>query len=338
MKLLSIVVPCYNSAAYMKKCINTLLVGGEEVEILIVDDGSTDDTARIADAFAQAHPRIVQVIHKPNGGHGDAVMTGLRNAVGYYFKVVDSDDWVDAQAYRLILDTLRGFVEAGEAVDLLVSNYVYDKVGIKRKRVVRYASALPQGKVFGWDDIDRMRKGQYILMHAIIYRTGLLHECELELPTHTFYVDNLYAYIPMRSVQYLYYLNADFYHYFIGREDQSVQEATMIRRIDQQLRVNRMMVEAFDLETVQNQKQRSYLFHYLEIITTVSSVLMLKAGKAEHLEKMHGLWGFIREYDIVLYNKLSSGILGRTIHLPGWIGRSICIMIYKLMQKLFCFN
>ena len=96
MKLLSIAVPCYNSEDYMRHCIETLLPGGEDVEIIIVDDGSTKDrTAEIADEYAAKYPGIVKAVHQENGGHGEAVNTGLRNATGLYFKVVDSDDWLD---------------------------------------------------------------------------------------------------------------------------------------------------------------------------------------------------------------------------------------------------
>ena len=99
MKLLSIAIPCYNSQDYMENCIESLLVGGEEVEILIVDDGSSDRTAEIADAYARKYPTIVKAIHQENGGHGEAVNAGIRNATGLYFKVVDSDDWVNKEAY-----------------------------------------------------------------------------------------------------------------------------------------------------------------------------------------------------------------------------------------------
>lgn len=98
MKLLSIAVPCYNSEDYMRHCIETLLPGGEDVEIIIVDDGSTKDrTAEIADEYAAKYPGIVKAVHQENGGHGEAVNTGLRNATGLYFKVVDSDDWLDTE-------------------------------------------------------------------------------------------------------------------------------------------------------------------------------------------------------------------------------------------------
>ncbi|MCR4887087.1 MAG: glycosyltransferase, partial [Clostridiales bacterium] len=124
MKLLSIAIPSYNSQDYMAHAVESLLPGGDEVEILIVDDGSRDDTACIADEYERRYPGIVRALHKENGGHGDAVMMGLRNAAGLYFKVVDSDDWADTEAYPQVLSTLRAFVD--EPLDMLISNYIYD--------------------------------------------------------------------------------------------------------------------------------------------------------------------------------------------------------------------
>ena len=118
MKILSIAIPCYNSEAYMEKCIESLLVGGEDVEILVVNDGSSDRTAEIADAYAEKYPTIVKVIHQENGGHGEAVNAGIRNATGLYFKVVDSDDWVNEEAYHQILKTLEELIRGPKTVDL----------------------------------------------------------------------------------------------------------------------------------------------------------------------------------------------------------------------------
>ena len=99
MKTITFAVPCYNSAAYMDHCVETLLACGEDIEILLVDDGSTkDDTAAICDRWQNEHPDIVRAIHQPNKGHGGAVNTGLAHATGFYFKVVDSDDWLDPAA------------------------------------------------------------------------------------------------------------------------------------------------------------------------------------------------------------------------------------------------
>ena len=186
MKLLSIAIPCYNSQDYMAHCIESLLPGGEDVEILIVNDGSKDDTAKIADEYAAKYPTIVKAIHKENGGHGSAVNTGIENATGIYFKVVDSDDWVKEDAYLAILEKLRELTGGVDTLDLLISNFVYEKEGERRKKVMRYKHVLPEYRMFGWEDVGHFRVGQYILMHSVIYRTKLLRECGLKLPEHTF--------------------------------------------------------------------------------------------------------------------------------------------------------
>ncbi len=338
MKLLSIAVPCYNSQDYMNHCIDTLLTGGDDVEILIVDDGSKDDTAKIADEYEKKYPGIVRAIHQENGGHGAAVMTGVHNAQGVYFKVVDSDDWVDTDAFAQILATLRELVETDRAVDLFVSNYIYDKVGAKHKRVMRYANAIPEKKVITWDDVGVFHKGQYILMHSVIYRTQVLRDCGLDLPRHTFYVDNLFVYVPLPYVKTLYYLDVVFYHYFIGRGDQSVQEDVMIRRIDQQIKVNKLMAQQVDLKKVENKRLRGYMFNYLEIITVISSILCLRSGIEENFRKKQELWEFLEQNDAQIYRKLRRGIMGRVMNLPGKLGRGIAVTAYKITQRTVGFN
>ena len=133
MKLLSVAIPSYNSEAYMRKCIDSLLAGGEDVEILIVNDGSTDRTGVIADEYAARYPSIVKAIHKENGGHGSAVNAGLAQATGLYFKVVDSDDWVKESAYFKILETLKDITTGDSSLDMLISNFVYEKEGEKKQ-------------------------------------------------------------------------------------------------------------------------------------------------------------------------------------------------------------
>ena len=119
MKLMTFTVPCYNSAGYMSKCIDSLLKGGDEVEILIIDDGSKDETGAIADRYEREHPGICKAIHQENGGHGEGINQGLRHATGKFFKVVDSDDWVDEKALKRVLSAVRG-MKAGEEADLIV--------------------------------------------------------------------------------------------------------------------------------------------------------------------------------------------------------------------------
>ena len=330
MKLLSIAIPSYNSQAYMRHAIETLLPGGDEVEILVVNDGSRDDTALIAAEYEAMYPGIVRAVNKENGGHGDAVMEGLKAATGLYFKVVDSDDWVDGDAYKKILDTLRAHSEEGNQVDMCISNYVYEKVGAKHKHVVRYVNALPQDKVFTWDEVGTFRTGQYMLMHSVIYRRQLLIDCRLSLPKHTFYVDNLYVYIPMQYVHKMIYLNVDFYRYFIGRDDQSVHEQVMIKRMDQQLRVNDLMFSSVDLSKVDHPRKRAYMRNYLEVITGVSTTLLSLSGTPEHLAQKKRLWKDAKEKYPANYALLRGRLFWLAAKVPGLPGRLLIKSAYKV--------
>ena len=134
MKYISFAIPCYNSQDYMAHAIESILPGGDEVEIIIVNDGSKDKTSQIAHEYMDKYPDIIKVIDKENGGHGDAVNAGLANASGKYFKVVDSDDWVDEEALHKILMLMRHLEEDNEQIDMLISNYVYEKVGVTHKK------------------------------------------------------------------------------------------------------------------------------------------------------------------------------------------------------------
>ncbi len=240
-----------------------------------------------------------------------------------------------------ILDTLKNLVRDGKTVDMFLSNFVYDKVGVKRKKVMRYTHILPVGEVFSWKDMGHFPVGKYILMHSVIYRTNLLKECGLRLPEHTFYVDNIFVFNPLPYVKSMYYLDVTFYKYYIGREDQSVNEEIMIKRIDQQIKVNKLMVDYFVSEKKKiysNGKARKYMANYLDIITTVSSILLIRSGTEENLEKKKELWNYIKTKDRALWGRLRFGFLGTVMNLPGRGGRKLSVDGYKLSQKIFHFN
>lgn len=338
MKLLSIGIPSYNSEGFMRKCIESLLPGGEEVEIIIVNDGSKDGTAAIADEYAAKYPTIVKAVHQENGGHGEAVNAGLRNATGLYYKVVDSDDWVNEEAYLKILNKLAELVKSGDMVDMLISNYVYEKEGRKRKKVMQYRTAFPTDTVFTWDDVKFLHVGQYILMHSVIYRTQMLKDCGLELPKHTFYVDNIYVYHPLPYVKKMYYMDVNFYRYYIGREGQSVQEEIMIGRIDQQIRVNKILIDDCDVWKLKNKKLRNYMLSYLEIMMTVSSILAIRSKTEENLAKKKELWQYLKAKDVRSYKKIRRSVMGNTMNLPGKGGRKISVAAYKIAQMIVGFN
>lgn len=185
-KVITFGIPCYNSEDYMDRCILSILEGShfaEDIHICIVDDGSTKDcTAQRADEWASRYPNIITAIHQPNGGHGMAVLTALNNAQGKYFKIIDSDDWVEASALQALLVQLRRFIDMDERVDLVITNYVFEHVVDGKQNRVDFKYALPRNRVIGWKNIGHFMMTQNLLMHSLCYRTDVLLEGGLPMP------------------------------------------------------------------------------------------------------------------------------------------------------------
>ncbi len=326
----------------MDKCIESIMAfedGRGDLEILIVDDGSTDDTPRKADEWHERYPDTIYVVHKENGGHGSAVNAGLEYARGRYFKVVDSDDWLDEQAMRPIMRYLVSQSELRDACDLIVANYVYEKVYENTRTVIDYKNVFPTDGEFTWDDIGRFRPSQYLLMHSVIYRTELLRDINLKLPEHCFYVDNIFVYVPLPAVYTIRYFDVDMYRYFIGREGQSVNEETMMRRIDQQLRITRVMIDSIDLEgDVVQKKLRRYMENYLSMMMCICSVFLRMINTPESEQKRRDIWNYLKTKRPEVYRRIRANVLNLGTNIPSEFGRRLGLGGYHLAQKIFKFN
>ncbi len=340
MKYITFTVPCYNSAAYMRRCLDSLLVYKEEVEIIIVDDGSTDATPDIADAYALQYPETVRVIHKENGGHGSGVNAGLAAAKGKYFKVVDSDDWLDARSLQKTLFRIMQWERNHEQADLIVCNYVYDHLYENRKKSMAYRNVFKEEQMLGWNDIGMFSPSQYLVMHALIFRTKILKKSGVTLPEHTFYVDNIFAYRPLPYVKNIYYIDTDLYHYFIGREDQSVNEEVLKKRIDQQIYVTKIVADCVDLEEVADQypKLAKYMMRNVSIMLAISSIHLLLINSEEAWKKRSELWNYIKRRHKSLYRKLRFTTLSGFTFLPGRTGRLLTVTGYRTARKIYQFN
>ena len=341
-KCLTVTVPCYNSESYLERCVESLLKERDGLEIILVDDGSTDRTGQLADQYARAYPDVVRVVHKKNGGHGSGVNAGLMLANGIYFKVVDSDDWLDEAAFHKLMSVLRFWCRTKEEKrpDLVVCNYVYDHLEEGKTKAVRYGNLFPEQKICRWDEIGCFSPEQYLVMHALIFRTGVLYDCGLKLPEHTFYVDNLFANQPLPFVKTILYLDLDLYHYFLGREDQSVNEQVLMKRIDQQILVTKMVSGCADLKQVQKEhpKLADYLVRNLSIMLSISSIHLLLIGTEEAMEKRNELWEYMRRRGNGLYRKLRFGTVSGFTYLPGKAGTALTLAGYRLAKQCYHFN
>ena len=338
--LITFTVPCYNSADYLDNCVESLIPAGDDIEIILVNDGSTkDNTSEKIHAWERRLPGIVRAIDQPNKGHGGAVNTGLANATGLYFKVVDSDDWLDADALPQLMACLHREAARTAPTDLVVANYIYDKVHEGTRNVVDYRSVFPVDREFTWSEVGRFREGQVILMHSVVYRTQLLRDCGIRLPEHTFYVDNIFVYAPLAQVRTIRYLDIDLYHYFIGREDQSVNESVMMGRMDQQLRITRFMIDSVKLPDPQlDPHLQRYLVKYLAMMMCICSIFSRMKGDAASEQDRKDIWKYLLIHNRDLHRLVKREPVCVGVNLPGKVGRSIGIAGYHVAQKIFKFN
>lgn len=335
-KLLTVTVPCYNSQDYMRSCVDSLLVGGERVEIIIINDGSRDDTGKIADEYAAKYPTIVKVVHQENGGHGEGINQGLANATGKYFKVVDSDDTLSAD-FPAFLDALEKCDSEG-GVDLAVTNYYYVHTDGVGDRSIDYANALPKNKIFTWADTKPFAIHQMLTIHSCTFRTELMKKWSEPLPKKVFYEDNLMICKTLPRVERMFYFPADLYRYWIGRPDQSVQENVMKGRYSHQILVTVKSFEACDFDNIKEKKLKKYLKHELFMMFGIS-ILFTRLNKTDEtdaaLEKM---WSDCRTHNEKWGKHFRYGTPLFFICLPGKFGRAFSGFIYRLANKVVRFN
>lgn len=346
MKYITFAVPCYNSESYMRRCVDSLLSGGRDVEIILINDGSTDRTAEIADEYQLKYLDIVRAVHKENGGHGSGVNKGLELAQGIYYKVVDSDDWLDKDAYLKLLRRIKDFCINGRKApecdmpDLFVCNYVYDHLDEGTSRVMDYRNIFPEEKMCTWKDIGRFKPSQYLIMHSLMFRAEVLRKSGVKLPEHTFYVDNLFSYQPLPYVESIYYMDLDLYHYYLGREDQSVNEKVLMKRIDQQIRVTELVAKSVDLRLVKEKypKLASYMTRNISIMLSISSIHLLLIRTAEAEQKRRDMWDSIKAYNTALYYRLRYSTLSGLTYLPGKLGGKLTVGGYRFARKIYQFQ
>ena len=338
--LISFIIPCYNSAEYMERCIDSCLNGlevSDRIEIIIVDDGSTrDNTFEIAQEYEKKYPDHIKAVHKENGGHGSAINTGLTEATGEYIKVVDSDDWLDKPALFKVIATLKRFKK--KKPDLFITNFVYENQKKYHKKRVHFENVFPLRSIFKWENIGVFLVDQYLLMHSVLYKRSVLLECGINLPEKMYYVDNIFVFQPLPYVKTLYYDNVNLYRYYIGRDDQSINEEIMIQRIDQHIYICKTMTGILLDAPKMDAKCERYMFKYLTIMYQIATILLLVGGTEEHLEKKKQLWEWLKMADGGFYRRMRYHPFGIIINLPGEPARKFLIKAYHGLGKYIGFN
>ena len=335
MKLLTILIPCYNSAAYMSRAIESVLPGGNELDVMIIDDGSSDDTGAIADRYAAQYPDIVRVVHQPNGGHGSGLNQGIRNGLGLYFKVLDSDDRIDPAYLPGLLDILRAHSAPERQLDLIIHDYVYDRENQPAAMSINYRTCLKPNRELTWDKAGFFTVANQFMIHCMVYRTQLLRDMDLVLPEHTFYEDNLYIYQPLPHVKKLWYYPKKLHAYFVGRADQSINQANLLKRLDQATEIAGRMITSYSMAQLKALPKPLRRYMINNCCGQLSTTCSLQCMDGERGAAMYdALWKRIRDFDPALYRALRRNLLGRCTCLPGKAGKRLLVWGYQISQNI----
>lgn len=257
MKIISFIIPSYNSEKYLDTCIPSFLEERvlDKLDIIIVNDGSTDATAQIAEKYCRMYPNSIRLINQENKGHGGALNTGCAAAVGKYLKVIDSDDWV-------ITENLPEYVaklEQCEADAVLTHFHRVDMTTREREaKPVRYLPETPVTveTVMGhWPEFE-----DSCSFHGITYKTEFYQRIGHQLPEHVFYEDQEYSAIPFCEAASIAVFDLYLYQYLVGNPFQSVAFENQVKRIDHIERVVLDMVSYYENRAGMSEAARAYLF------------------------------------------------------------------------------
>ena len=225
-KILTIIIPSYNMECYLVRSLESLMIDSPELlrslDVIVVNDGSTDRTSEIAHEFEEEYPGVVRVIDKPNGHYGSCINTGLALAEGLYVKILDADDWFDTPSLRFVVSTLRQFILAGENIDMVLTNL--DEVNEDGKVTAAIRYSFPVDTIFGLNEV--LKKCSVLRMHAIIYRTAVLRDMKYYQTEGMLYTDGEWAAIPISKIKTISFQPCSLYKYLIGREGQSIAQYT----------------------------------------------------------------------------------------------------------------
>lgn len=304
-KILSIVVPSYNVEKYLKTCLDSLIIESvlESIEVIVVDDGSKDGTARIAKEYEKKWPETFRLVQKENGGHGSTINTGISLAQGTYFKVLDSDDWVIKDG----LEKLVAFLKRTEA-DVVLSHYSW--ISHDTKTVIREYNVLLEGMVYEKTyTLKEVADKLYLRMHEMTIKTSILRDNAIFIDEHCFYVDQEYTVYPTCYWNTVAVVDALVYQYRLGLSGQSMSRESMQRNVSQHYHVLCQLLHYYD--KAKKAGAEEYRLHYLEkhisyvVGSQIKIYLSFPVGK-ERKEEIIKLENWLKEEYRAIYEAVEN--------------------------------
>ena len=277
MKQLTISIAAYNVENTLEQTLKSMNDERvlDDLEVLIIDDGSKDNTYKIAEKYQKIAPQTFKYIKKKNGGHGSTINKGIELATGKYFKVVDGDDWVDTETLVTFINSLKSLNS-----DLVLTNHV--EVFPDRIKKISLIQGMVPNKEYSWkSDIDVKR----VVLHNLTVKTELLKANHVKITEHCFYVDVEFVIWAAYISKTITYLDIFLYQYRLGEEEQSVAKKSMLKNVDMQEKVAYKLVSLFDKFYKQgflssNQEKTIFNTYKRSVGSTMRTFLLMKPKEA----------------------------------------------------------
>lgn len=286
-KNLTISIASYNVENYLEKTLESLIIDSmDKLEVLIVNDGSKDNTKIIAQKYCKKYPHTFKLIDKKNGGYGSTINSGIKEATGKYFKQLDGDDWYDTNNLEKLVNDIDRIDS-----DVIYTPFitVYEKDGseeINNNTIIKY-----KDKEY---EIEKIIKESSILfMHNLAYNTKLLKNNKIKIDEHCFYTDTEYVSLPFMCAKTIYILDYPIYMYRVGREGQSVSTKGRKKHWAEHQRVSYTLMDFYKKKSpeMEQNKKEYYNKYFASIFASgIGNYLLTLEASKENFE-------LIKKYD-----------------------------------------
>lgn len=305
--ILTIVIPAYNVEKYLKKCLSSLIYQNNinELEILVINDGSKDNTRTIALDFQKKTNGIVQLIDKENGGHGSAVNLGMKLAKGKYFKILDSDDWLNSADLSILIDKMKT-----SNSDLILTKVYKEYVPAGKLQLIVDYPKLCENIIYKFDDLlysNTYGLDTNPLFASCNYKTEKLRKSNFQITEKKLYADHEFDAFSLKCIDTIEYCPLNIYMYLIGREGQSVSKSVWEKKYKDHQNALFTMLTKLDNDSDFKKCRKNYIYK-----VNVTAMVLHQLNTMLDLNKVNEIKKFIKKlsnypeaYEVVKSNLLT---------------------------------
>ena len=339
MKLLTLVIPSYNSERYLTNCLDSLLIGLDDVlEVIVVNDGSTDNTSKIAHEYADKYD-FIKVIDKENGGHGSGINAGLDVATGLFFKILDSDDGMDKEGLTNLIEIMKKHIKENNVPDLYLADYYCVPDDGSERVITSVKSRVKElNTVHKYDGFKKIKESNYFMTHMLYIKLECLKKNNVRLLEKCFYEDTQYTLYAFMICDTFCYVDKPIYLYTVGRAGQSVSLEKVANNYHYQLRVSYECVNMLSTEKLNqyDKCQQRIIMHEFNTIFYLTFFFCHIRATKEKQQKYGELVETFKKKDLALYKRVfRHSLMFWFTAIPYHLRGKATDFVYKTCSKKF---